>query len=215
MDFLTQQNRKNAGIEISKEKEISAKDKNVIVIGGGDTGSDCVGTAIRQKAKSVKQIEILPKPPEKRTEDNPWPYWPNILRTSSSHQEGCERYWSLETKRLIGKNGKVTHIELNELEWFKNGERWEKKVVSPKPIKFEADLVLLAMGFTQPIHEGIADAFKLEYDARGNIKINDKHQTSNTKIFAAGDAASGASLVVRAIASGRKAAKGIDEFLNK
>ncbi len=215
MDFLTGQNRKLSGIEIPKGKEISAKAKNVIVIGGGDTGSDCVGTAIRQKAKSVKQIEILPKPPEKRTEDNPWPYWPNVLRTSSSHQEGCERFWSVETKRLIGKNGKLTHIELNELEWYKKDGRWEKKVVSEKPLKFEADLVLLAMGFTQPVHEGIADAFSLEYDARGNIKINEKYQTSEPKVFAAGDAASGASLVVRAIASGRTAARGIDEFLQQ
>jgi len=214
MEFLTQQNRKIAGIDIPKEQEISAKGKNVIVIGGGDTGSDCVGTAVRQKAKSVKQIEILPKPPEKRTQDNPWPFWPNVLRTSSSHQEGCERYWSLETKRLTGKNGKVTHIELNKLEWYKENGQWKKKVVSEKPLKFEADLVLLAMGFTQPVHEGIADALKLEYDKRGNIKINDKYQTSNPKVFAAGDAASGASLVVRAIASGRKAAQGIHEVMS-
>ncbi|MCF6240472.1 MAG: glutamate synthase subunit beta [Bacteroidales bacterium] len=213
MEYLTLQNRKIAGIDIPKEKQISAKDKNVIVIGGGDTGSDCVGTAIRQKAKSVKQIEILPKPPENRTDDNPWPFWPNTLRTSSSHQEGCERYWSLETKRLIGKNGKITHIELKELEWFKEDGQWKKKIISDKPIKFEADLVLLAMGFTQPVHEDIADAFKLAYDQRGNIKINEKHQTSNAKVFAAGDSASGASLVVRAIASGRNAAIGIDEFL--
>lgn len=213
MEFLTQQNRKIAGIEIPDEKQISTKNKKVIVIGGGDTGSDCVGTAIRQKAKSVKQIEILPKPPENRTDDNPWPYWPNTLRTSSSHQEGCERYWSLETKRILGKNGKVSHIELNELEWIKKGTRWEKKIISEKPLKFEADLVLLAMGFTQPVHEGIADALKLDYDARGNIKINEKYQTSNPKVFSAGDAASGASLVVRAIASGQNAAKGIDEFL--
>ncbi len=214
MEFLTQQNRKIAGIDIPAEKQISAKGKNVIVIGGGDTGSDCVGTAIRQKAKSVKQIEILPKPPENRTDDNPWPFWPNTLRTSSSHQEGCERFWSLETKRILGKNGKLTHIELNELEWIKNGTRWEKKIISEKPLKFEADLVLLAMGFTQPVHEGIADELKLEYDARGNIKVNEKHQTSNPKVFSAGDAASGASLVVRAIASGQNAAKGIHEFLN-
>ena len=213
MDYLSQQNRKVAGQEFSKDERISAKDKNVIVIGGGDTGSDCVGTAIRQKAKSVKQIEILPIPPEIRNDDNPWPYWPQTLRTSSSHKEGCERYWSLETKKITGKDGKIRHIELNELAWESKNGKWEKTVVSEKPIKFEADLVLLAMGFTQPVHEGLLDSLKLDYDQRGNVTVNEKQQTSNKKVFATGDAASGASLVVHAIASGRKAAKGIDEFL--
>ncbi|OQX97312.1 MAG: glutamate synthase [Bacteroidetes bacterium 4572_117] len=185
----------------------------VIVIGGGDTGSDCVGTAIRQKAKSIKQIEILPQPPENRTDNNPWPYWPQTLRISTSHKEGCERLWGMETQKLTGKNGKLSHIELNELAWTKNNSKFEKKVVSKKTIKFETDLVLLAMGFTQPIHEGLLDSFKLKYDDNGNIKINDKHQSSNKKVFAVGDAATGASLVVHAIASGRKAAGHIDEFL--
>ncbi|RLD66588.1 MAG: glutamate synthase, partial [Bacteroidetes bacterium] len=213
MDYLTQQNRKVDGAEFSKEERISAKGKNVIVIGGGDTGSDCVGTAIRQKAKSIKQIEILPQPPEKRTNNNPWPYWPQTLRTSTSHQEGCERLWSMETQKLTGKSGKLSHIELNELEWTNNNGRFEKTVISKKAIKFEADLVLLAMGFTQPIHEGLLDSFKLKYDNRGNIQINEKHQSSNKKVFAVGDAASGASLVVHAISSGRKAAGQINEFL--
>ena len=213
MDYLSQQNRKVAGAEFSSKERISAKGKNVIVIGGGDTGSDCVGTAIRQKAKNVKQIEILPQPPEKRTNNNPWPYWPQTLRTSSSHKEGCDRLWSLETQKLSGKDSKLTHIELNELEWTNNNGKFEKSIVSKKPIKFEADLVLLAMGFTQPVHEGLLDSFKLKYDNRGNVAINNKYQTSNKKVFAVGDAASGASLVVHAIASGRKAAKNIDEFL--
>lgn len=213
MDYLSQQNRKVAGADFSPEERISASGKNVIVIGGGDTGSDCVGTAIRQKATSVKQIEILPQPPENRTSNNPWPYWPQTLRTSTSHQEGCERFWSLETKKLTGKNNKVTHIELNELKWTGNNGNFKKSIISDKPIKFEADLVLLAMGFTQPIHEGLLNYLKLKFDNRGNIDIKDNYQTSNAKIFAVGDAASGASLVVHAIASGRKAAVYIDEFL--
>ncbi len=213
MDYLCQQNRKVAGAEFSKEDRISAKGKNVIVIGGGDTGSDCVGTAVRQKAKSIKQIEILPQPPENRTNNNPWPYWPQTLRTSTSHNEGCERFWSMETQKFYGKKAKLSHIELNELKWSNNNGIFEKAVISKKPTKFEADLVLLAMGFTQPIHEGLLDSFILKYDKRGNIQINDNHQTSNAKVFAVGDAASGASLVVHAIDSGRKAAVHIDEFL--
>ncbi|MEN8120305.1 MAG: glutamate synthase subunit beta [Bacteroidota bacterium] len=213
MDYLSQQNRKVAGTDISPEKGISAKGKNVIVIGGGDTGSDCVGTAIRQNAKSVKQIEILPQAPENRTSDNPWPYWPQTERTSTSHLEGCERFWSLETRRLIGKNNKITHIELNELKWTGKNGNFEKSIISDKPIKLETDLVLLAMGFTQPVHEGLLNDLKLKYDSRGNILINENNQTSNPKIFAIGDAASGASLVVHAIASGRKAAVHIDEYL--
>jgi len=213
MEYLTQQNRKFDGTEFTKEERISAKGKNVIVIGGGDTGSDCVGTAIRQKAKNIKQVEILPQPLENRTNNNPWPYWPQTLRISTSHKEGCERLWSMETQKLTGKNGKLSHIELNELAWINNNGSFEKIVISKKPIKFEADLVLLAMGFTQPIHEGLLDSLKLKYDNRGNININDKNQTSNAKVFAIGDAVTGASLVVHAIASGRKAAVYIDEFL--
>lgn len=213
MDYLSQQNRKVAGAEFSKDERISAKGKNVIVIGGGDTGSDCVGTAIRQKAKSVKQIEILPKPPKNRTDNNPWPYWPQTLRSSSSHKEGCERFWALETKKIVAKDGKIKYIELNELVWEQKNGKWEKTVISEKPLKFEADLILLAMGFTQPVHKGLLNDLKLDYGQRGNITVNEKHQTSNKKVFATGDAASGASLVVHAIASGRKVAKGIDGFL--
>jgi len=175
MDYLSQQNRKVAGTEFSKDERISAKGKNVIVIGGGDTGSDCVGTAIRQKAKSVKQIEILPEPPENRNDNNPWPYWPETLRTSSSHKEGCERYWSLETKKISGKNGEISHIELNELAWENKNGKWEKTIVSKKPIKFEADLILLAMGFTQPIHEGLLNDLKLDFDQRGNANKQQKN----------------------------------------
>ena len=214
MEFLTQQNRRVDGVEIPAEERIWAEGKNVIVIGGGDTGSDCVGTSIRQKAKNVKQIEILPKPPAKRDNSNPWPFWPNTLKTSSSHEEGCERFWSLETKKITGEKGNVTHIELQELKWEKdkNGQ-FKKTIISKKPMVFEADLIFLAMGFTQPIHEGLLNDLKLDYDNRGNVVVNDKFQTSNPKVFAVGDTVLGASLVVRALASGRDAAEHIDNYL--
>ena len=215
MEYLTQQNRKVAGAEIPAEERISAEGKNVVIIGGGDTGSDCVGTAIRQKAKSVKQIEIMPEPPVKRNNTNPWPYWPQTLKTSSSHAEGCDRFWSLETKKITGKAGKANKIELQEVKWESaNGNgQLKKSVTSKKAIAFDADLVFLAMGFTQPIHEGLLNELKLDYSGRGNVVINDKFQTSNPKVFAVGDAVLGASLVVSAIASGRDAAEFVHNFV--
>lgn len=214
MEFLMQQNKINKGQEISDNERILAKDKKVLVIGGGDTGSDCVGTSIRQKAASVTQIEILPKPPEKREDHNPWPYWPNILRTSSSHLEGCERRWSLSTKKLIGENGKVKQVEVAQVDWKKdeNG-RWNMAEVPGTNEIIEADLVLLSMGFTQPVHSGLLDNLGLEYDQRGNVKVNELKQTSIDKVFAAGDVERGASLVVHAIECGKIAAANIDVFL--
>ncbi len=213
MDYLTQQNRFNEGITFTDKERILAKDKNVVIIGGGDTGSDCVGTANRQKAKSITQIEILPKPLEERDINNPWPYWPNTLKTSTSHEEGCERKWSLTTKKFIGSNGKVKQIELVEVEWEKGKDgRMNMKEVPNSNQIIDADLVFLSMGFVHPVHKGIVEELKLELDQRGNIKINN-NQTSNDKVFAAGDAASGASLVVRAIFSGREAATNINEYL--
>ncbi len=215
MDFLSQQNKTIAGEKIAGER-ILAEGKNVLVIGGGDTGSDCVGTSIRQKAKGVMQIEIMPKPSVDREENNPWPYWPNTLRTSSSHLEGCERRWSLSTKRLIGENGAVKQAELVEVEWSKDAQgRWVMAEVEGSNQLVDVDLVLLSMGFTQPVHNGLLDALELEYDARGNVKVNAQKQTSNAKIFAAGDVESGASLVVRAIQAGKVAAFNIDEFLSE
>ncbi len=215
MEFLTQQNKRIAGEIIPDEISITAKDKRVLVIGGGDTGSDCVGTSVRQKAISVTQIEILPKPSEKRVDNNPWPYWPNTLRTSSSHLEGCERRWSLSTKRFIGENGHIKQVELVSVEWGKDeAGRW---TMTEKPGTSEivdVDLVLLSMGFTQPDHNGLLDALGLEYDARGNVKVNTRKQTSVAKIFACGDVESGASLVVRAIEAGKIAAANVDEFLS-
>ena len=216
MEFLTQQNRRLDGAKIPAEKKIWAEGKNVIVIGGGDTGSDCVGTSIRQKAKNVKQIEILPKPPLKRDNSNPWPFWPNTLKTSTSHEEGCDRYWSLETTKITGDKGEVKQIVLQEVKWDKdkNGQ-WKKSVGSKQPVVFDADLILLAMGFTQPVHEGLLSDLKLKFDQRGNVIINEKFQTSNPKVFAVGDAVLGASLVVKALASGRDAAYHVHNFVMK
>ncbi|MFW5656646.1 MAG: glutamate synthase subunit beta [Bacteroidota bacterium] len=213
MDFLTQQNRLVRGLDVAEVEKITAKDKNVVVIGGGDTGSDCVGTSVRHGASSITQIEILPKPPLKRSLNNPWPYWANTLRTSSSHEEGAERKWSLATKRFIGEKGHVKQMEVVEVSWEKKDGRMVM-VEKPNSLKkMDADLVLLSMGFLHPIHEGLADGLKLEYDERGNIKVGEGMQTSNPKVFAAGDAVSGASLVVRAIASGRKTAEMVHEHL--
>jgi glutamate synthase (NADPH/NADH) small chain len=214
MDFLTQQNKKVSGKLKGDEFRILAKDKNVLVIGGGDTGSDCVGTSIRQKAKSVTQIEILPKPAEKREDNNPWPYWPNTLRTSSSHQEGCERRWSLSTKRFIGENGKLKQVEIVQIDWKKDTTgRWNMSEIAGTEEIVDVELALLSMGFTQPVHVGLLDALGVDYDQRGNVKVNNKKQTSVAKLFAAGDAEKGASLVVHAIEAGKVAAKNIDVFL--
>ena len=214
MDFLTQQNKTVAGKTIPAKKRISAKDKHILVIGGGDTGSDCVGTSNRQQAKSVTQIEILPKPPEKRENNNPWPYWPNTMRSSSSHEEGCERHWSLSTKRFIGENGKLKQTEVVQVEWLKdeNG-RWIMNEVEGTTQLLDTDMVLLSMGFTQPVHSGLLELLGVEYDPRGNVKVNEMKQTTAEKIFAAGDAEKGASLVVHAIEAGKVAARGVDAFL--
>lgn len=213
MDFLAQQNQLNRGININENERITATGKSVIVIGGGDTGSDCVGTSVRQQAKSIMQIEIMPKPSEKRNTDNPWPYWANVLRYSSSHEEGCERKWSLATKKFLGEKGVVKQIDTVEVEWQNSNG---KLSMSEKPLStqlFEADLVLLAMGFVHCEHAGLVDEFNLELDSRGNIKVNADFQTNHPNIFAAGDSVTGASLVVRAISHGRKLALAVDKYL--
>jgi glutamate synthase (NADPH/NADH) small chain len=214
MDFLRQQNKVVSGEIIPDKIRISAKDKKVLVIGGGDTGSDCVGTSIRQKAKSVTQIEILAKPALKRGDDNPWPYWPNTLRTSSSHLEGCERRWSLATKRFVGKNGNLTGVEVVRVEWVSENGRMTMKEIPGTVELIEADLVLLSMGFLSPVHAGLLDSLGVEYDQRGNVKSTD-NTTNLDKIFVAGDVTRGASLVVWAIRSGRDAAKKIHQFVMK
>jgi glutamate synthase (NADPH) small chain len=215
MDFLTQQNKINHGLKIPDEERILATDKDVIVIGGGDTGSDCVGTSIRQGAKSLMQIEILPKPSETRTPHNPWPFWANILRNSSSHEEGCERRWSMSTKRCLGENGVVKKLELVELDWLNNNGKMTFVEKPGTKRMIGADLVLLAMGFVHCTHEGLADEFGLEFDTRGNIRVDSNFQTSKSKVFAGGDSTIGASLVVRAIFQGRSLAQSVDRFLKK
>jgi glutamate synthase (NADPH/NADH) small chain len=202
------------GYIVDPAERILAKDKNVMVIGGGDTGSDCVGTSTRQVAGSITQIEILPKPPEGKNTETPWPLWPNILKTSSSHEEGCERKWSLTTKRFIGKNGQLTGVEVVEVKWNKdsNGKMTMTEVVGTNQV-IPCELALLAMGFVHPTHVGLLDTLGVKYDNRGNVIIDETCQTSEKKIFAAGDTVLGASLVVRAIYSGRQAAMGVDRFL--
>jgi glutamate synthase (NADPH/NADH) small chain len=215
MEFLMQQNKRIAGEIITEELSINAKDKRVLVIGGGDTGSDCVGTSIRQKARSVTQIEILPKLAENRADNNPWPYWPNTLRTSSSHMEGCERRWSLSTKQMIGENGQLKQVELVGVDWGKDeAGRWIMTEIPGTSEILDVDLVLLSMGFTQPVHNGLLDQLGIEYDQRGNVKVNAKKQTSIEKVFACGDIEAGATLVVRAIEAGKIAAANVDEFLS-
>jgi glutamate synthase (NADPH/NADH) small chain len=169
-----------------------------------------VGTSVRQGAVKVTQIEILPQPPVGKNPDTPWPNYPNILKTSSSHQEGCIRKWSLNTTKFIGANGQLTEVEVEEVEWTKDeAGRWNMKPTGNKEI-IKADLVFLALGFVHPVHEGLLEELGVNYDGRGNVAVDKANQSSVAKVFAAGDAAMGASLVVRAIASGRKAAEDIN-----
>jgi glutamate synthase (NADPH/NADH) small chain len=215
MDFLSAQNRVNAGLLSANDNQIVAEGKRVLVIGGGDTGSDCVGTAIRQKASSVTQIEILPKPPLVRTPDNPWPYYSKVLKTSTSHEEGCERLWNLSTLRFVG-DGRITRgAEVEEVEWESSDGKYLMKPVTGTRRVIETDLVLLALGFGHPVLEGLLTELGLELDHRKNIKVNSSLVTNLPKIFAAGDTVNGASLVVNAIASGRWAAKAIDKYLRE
>jgi glutamate synthase (NADPH) small chain len=210
MEFLPQQNRVNAGDKL--KDQIMATGKHVVVIGGGDTGSDCVGTSNRHGAASVTQFELMPMPPEHENKPLVWPYWPTKLRTSSSHEEGCERDWAVATKRLEGKNGKVEKLIAARVEW-KDGKMSE---VPDSEFELKADLVLLAMGFVSPVNS-VLDAFGVEKDPRGNAKATTDgdgcYQTSVPKVFAAGDMRRGQSLVVWAIREGRQCARAVDEFL--
>ncbi len=216
MDYLSQQNRIVAGdlVDELENPRISAAGKHVVVIGGGDTGSDCVGTANRQGALSVRQLEILPQPPEGSNPQTPWPSWPIILRTSSSQEEGCERMWSVLTKELTGSGGHVNQLHLAMVDW-ENGEHgWEMKERSDSGFTIRADLVLVAMGFLHVVHAGLINPMGLRLDSRGNVAVKD-HMTSADGVFAAGDTVRGASLVVHAIAGGRQAAVAIDRWLLK
>ncbi len=215
MEFLEQQNRRVAGETVPESEAIWATDKNVVVIGGGDTGSDCVGTSNRHRAKSITQIELLTKPPKER-DPLSWPNWPMILRTSSSHEEGCDREWSILTKRFIGdEQGQLKALELVEIEWSKNEETgrygFQEKPDTTQVIPCE--LALLAIGFLHPQKAGLLEQLGVDLDARGNVKA-DQYQTSVNNVFVAGDMRRGQSLVVWAISEGREAAKALDSYLS-
>ena len=215
MDFLSQQNDRISG-KVNDIDPIMAKDKNVLVIGGGDTGSDCVGTSIRQGAKSVTQLELLSQPPETENKSLTWPNWPMKLRTSTSHEEGCERQWSILTKSFEANEKKeVKRLNCVKVDWKKdNSGSFKMHEIKGSNFNIEADLVLLAMGFIHPVHDGLVKFLKLDLDPRGNIKANETdYKTSIEKIFVAGDSRRGQSLVVWAIREGRQCAYSIDKFL--
>jgi NADPH-dependent glutamate synthase beta subunit-like oxidoreductase len=215
MTYLKQQNRRNAGEIIPPEELLTARGKDVVVIGGGDTGADCVGTARRQRARSITQIELLPEPPHVRPADNPWPTWPRTLRTSSSHEEGCERLWSVLTKECLGEEGRITGLRCVKLQWSEpdasGRARFEE--VGGSEFELRAGLVLLAMGFLRVEHGPLVKEYGIETDARGNIVVDENAMTCVPGVFAAGDSVLGASLVVRAIALGRRAAAAVNDYL--
>jgi len=208
MDFLPLQNRRVAGD--ADVPPLSAHGKHVVVIGGGDTGSDCVGTSNRQGAASIMQFELLPQPPEQENKPLVWPYWPMKLRTSTSHEEGCERDWAVQTKAFKGEGGKVKALSACRVEW-KDGRLHD---VPGSEFELKADLVLFAMGYLHPVHEGMLEDLGVRYDARGNVAADtESYQTSVPKVFAAGDTRRGQSLIVWAIREGRQCARAVDEFL--
>ncbi len=218
MDFLTQQNKRCEGDDeatASGNAPILAEGKHVVVIGGGDTGSDCIGTANRQKAASVTQLEILDQPPEKENKSLTWPHWPLKMRTSSSQEEGAEREWNVATTRFIGDHGQVSALQLHRVHWQKDSQdRMTMQKIAGSAFEIPADLVLLAMGFTGPVGEGLIETPGLERDSRGNVAANDQdYRSSLDKVFVAGDMRRGQSLVVWAIREGRQAARSVDIYL--
>lgn len=217
MDYLTQQNRRVAGEEIPEDEAIWLEGKRVVIIGGGDTGSDCLGTALRQKAAHVEQLELMPAPPEMRDDEGtPWPMWPYMMRTSSSHEEGGARHWSVQTTRFLVENGAVRGLEIQDVAWAKNPEtgRMSMEPVAGTERTIDADAVVLAMGFTYAEPGGLVEGLGVELDARGNIKADPETlATSVPGVYAAGDAQTGAWLVVGGIAGGRMAARAVDIYL--
>ena len=218
MEFLTQQNKRIAGDRediAAPNGTLSAAGKHVVVIGGGDTGSDCIGTSNRQGAISVTQLEIMPAPPERENKAMTWPNWPLKMRTSSSQDEGCERDFAVLTRRAIGQDGRIEALECARLEWTAGPDgRITMTEVPGSEFLLKADLVLLAMGFVGPHKEGLLEQAGVAQDSRGNVAANtDDYQTSAPKIFACGDMRRGQSLVVWAIREGRQCARGVDEYL--
>ncbi len=222
MEFLSQQNKRNATRAVAHDHqgmayangELLATGKNVVVIGGGDTGSDCVGTSNRQGAVSVTQIELMPMPPTHRAETTPWPHWPMMLRTSTSHEEGCDRHWSINTKAFIGNEaGELTALRLVDLEWKQDGVRMQMVEVPGSERDVPCQLALLAAGFLHPQKEGLVESLGLELDERGNVKTVNYQTVSHPNVFAAGDMRRGQSLVVWAISEGREAARAADTYL--
>ena len=208
MDYLMQQNRRNAGDQVAEEP-ITAKGKRVVIIGGGDTGSDCLGTTHRQGCTEVHQFELLPEPPPQRADSTPWPLWPMQLRTSHAHEEGCDRQWSLSTTKFSGHNDHVTKLHAHRVAF--EGGRFTPMTATE--IEMDVDLVLLAMGFTGPVKRGLLDDLGVKYDARGAVAVDDNFMTNVEGVFAGGDVKRGASLIVWAIAEGRKMAAGVDRYL--
>ncbi|SOD81769.1 glutamate synthase subunit beta [Spirosoma fluviale] len=222
MEFLSQQNKRNASLPVEVDHqgakygdgELLATNKNVVVIGGGDTGSDCVGTSNRHGAASVTQIELMPMPPKDRAENTPWPNWPMMLRTSTSHEEGCDRHWSINTKEFIGdENGNLKAMRIVDLTWKNENGRMQMVELPGSERDIPCELALLAAGFLHPQHNGLLDDLGVEYDERGNVKATNYQSTVNPKVFAAGDMRRGQSLVVWAISEGREAARAADCYL--
>ena len=217
MDFLRQQNKRDAGdneATAAPDGTISAKGKHVVVIGGGDTGSDCIGTSARQGAASITQIEIMPKPPVKENKPLVWPDWPNKLRSSHAHDEGVSRDWSVLTKEALSEDGRVTALDCARVEWVNEGGRMQMKEIPDSGFQLKADLVLLAMGFLGPNRNALLEQAGVELDQRGNVAANTvEYRTSRDKVFSAGDMRRGQSLVVWAIREGRQCARSVDQFL--
>jgi len=214
MEYLPLQNRRCQGDPIPEERFISARGKRVIIIGGGDTGADCLGTAHRQGALSVHQLELLPAPPQERAANNPWPLWPNIFRSSTAHEEGGSRDFCVSTSRFSGRDGRVDRLHAVRVEFLSDGNGGQRmREVAGSEFELAANLVLLAMGFLGPEKNGMLEQFGVAMTPRGNVSVNDDKMTSLPGVFAAGDMARGQSLVVWAIAEGRQAARGIDKFL--
>ncbi|MCI1945472.1 glutamate synthase subunit beta [Clostridium luticellarii] len=212
VDFLKQQNKRVAGKKLIEE-EINAKGKVVVVIGGGDTGSDCIGTSIRQGAKAVYQYELMPRQPLVRDETMPWPTFPRTLKVTTSHEEGCIREWCISTEKFEGKDGWVKSLQGVKVKWQKENGRRKMTKIPGTEFNQKVDMVLLAMGFLHPKHEGLLDDMGVEFDASGNVKTDENYMTSKKGIFAAGDMRRGQSLVVWALKEGRKAARQVDRYL--